>query len=94
MTYIGPTNGSGNTPDPNVVDGWTVQGSAAQAALSTGVPGAGYAQENSTAATSSYVTTGNGSPGAPGPLNPSGASDLLENAGYGCVPPSLAPTSI
>jgi hypothetical protein len=89
MTYIGPTNGSGNNPDPNVIDGWTVQGSAAQTALSTGTIPAGYAEQGIVTSQSLLTTTGNGNPGAPGPLNPSGTASILENPGYGSVPPSM-----
>jgi hypothetical protein len=88
MTYTGPTNGSGDNPDPWVVDGWTVQGSAAQTALSTGVPGAGYAQQGIIVNESLLTSTGNGTPGAPNPI-PGNVTDVLQNAVYGDVPPSL-----
>jgi hypothetical protein len=82
MTYIGPTNGSGNTPDPNVVEGWTVQGSAAQTALSTGTVPAGYAEPRVGGVPS--VFTGNGAPGAPNPV-PGNVASILTNPGYADV---------
>jgi hypothetical protein len=84
MTYIGPTNGSGNTPDPNVVEGWTVQGSAAQTALSTGTVPVGYAQPHIGGVPS--VFTGNGMPGAPNPI-PGNVGNILTNPGYADVNP-------
>lgn len=84
MTYIGPTNGSGSTPDPNVVDGWTVQGSAAQTALSAGTVSAGYAQPGIGGVPSFFE--GNGMPGAPNPI-PGNVQNILANPGYADVNP-------